>query len=176
MHHRQKSQWYDAIFRNRFARKELNEAAHRARELLDYFSQELAHDCYKKAGELPQAHRRRLEICRALAVDPILLLLDEPSAGMDPEETTHLMEDILKIQKRKSDIGMVIIEHDMTVIENIADRVVVLNYGQKITEGSFIEISRNSEVLEAYLGERDRYAGAYWCLHGIRRGSYAEER
>ncbi len=161
MHHKQKSQWYDAIFRNRFSRKELNEAAHRAMELLCYFSPELADDCYKKAGELPQAHRRRLEICRSLAADPILLLLDEPSAGMDPEETSNLMDDIRKIQKKMSNIGMIIIEHDMTVIENVADRVVVLNYGQKIAEGSFIEIASNPEVLEAYLGETDRYVEAY---------------
>jgi branched-chain amino acid transport system ATP-binding protein len=160
MHHKQRSQWYDAIFRNRFSKRELNDAAHKALDLISYFSQELADDPYKKAGELPQAHRRRLEICRALAADPILLLLDEPSAGMDPEETSSLMGDIRKIQTRRSDIGIIIIEHDMTVIENIADRVVVFNYGQKIAEGSFVEIARNPEVLEAYLGETERHAKA----------------
>jgi len=158
MHHKQKSQWYDAIFRSRFSKRELSEAAHGAMELLDYFSQALAADCYKKAGDLPQAHRRRLEICRALAADPVLLLLDEPSAGMDPEETANLMKDIRKIQKKMSHIGMVIIEHDMTVIENIADRVVVFNYGQKIAEGAFRQITENPEVLEAYLGETAKHA------------------
>lgn len=160
MHPKQKSQWYDAIFRTRFSRKELDAAVHNAMELLGYFSQALVDDRYKKAADLPQAHRRRLEICRALAAYPVLLLLDEPSAGMDPEETSALMKDIRKIQKRMSNIGIIVIEHDMTVIENIADRVVVFNYGRRIAEGSFAQIAENPEVLEAYLGESNSNAQA----------------
>jgi branched-chain amino acid transport system ATP-binding protein len=153
MHHKQRSQWYHAVFRNRMAKRELKDAARQATELLDFFSKELVDERYRKAIELPQAHRRKLEICRALAADPILLLLDEPAAGMDPEETGRLMDDIRKIQKRKRDIGIIIIEHDMSVIRNIAQRVVVINHGQKIAEGPFTEISENPAVLEAYLGE-----------------------
>jgi branched-chain amino acid transport system ATP-binding protein len=153
MHHKQRSQWYHAVFRSGFAKRELSEAAREAADLLEFFSRDLVEDRYKKAIELPQAHRRKLEICRALASDPLLLLLDEPAAGMDPEETRQLMEDIRKIQKRKADIAIIIIEHDMNVIRNIADRVVVINHGQKIAEGSFAGICQEPNVLEAYLGE-----------------------
>jgi branched-chain amino acid transport system ATP-binding protein len=153
MHHRQRSQWYHAVFRSGFAKRELHEAAQRALDLLEFFSPDLAEDRYKKAIELPQAHRRKLEICRALASEPLLLLLDEPAAGMDPEETRQLMEDIRKIQRRKAGIAIIVIEHDMNVIRNIADRVVVINHGQKIAEGSFDQICLEPPVLEAYLGE-----------------------
>jgi branched-chain amino acid transport system ATP-binding protein len=153
MHHKQRSQWYHAVFRNRMAKREVRDAAKKATELLGFFSKEMVDERYRKAIELPQAHRRKLEICRALAADPVLLLLDEPAAGMDPEETGNLMDDIRKIQRRKRDIGIIIIEHDMSVIRNIAQRVMVINHGQKIAEGSFTEISENPAVLEAYLGE-----------------------
>ena len=153
MHHKQRSQWYHAVFTNRIAKQELREAAHKATELLRFFSQDLFEDQYKKAIELPQAHRRKLEICRALASDPLLLLLDEPAAGMDPEETRQLMEDIRKIRKRNAHIAIIVIEHDMSVIRNIADRVIVINHGSKIAEGSFANICQEPSVLEAYLGD-----------------------
>ena len=102
---------------------------------------------------MSEANKRKLEICRALASEPSLLLLDEPSAGMNPEETYELMEDIAKVKKRNRDISIIIVEHDMSVIKGITNRVVVLNYGRKIAEGDFKSISRNSEVRKAYLGE-----------------------
>lgn len=153
MHHKQRTQWYDAIFRSGFARKELRDSAQRAMELLECFSRELIEERFKKAIELPQAYRRKLEICRALASDPVLLLLDEPAAGMDQEETVALMEDIRRILAWKRDLGIIIVEHDMMVIKNIADRVLVINYGQKIAEGPFDQVSKNPEVITAYLGE-----------------------
>ncbi len=155
MHHKQRSQWYDVIFRSRFARTELKEAAQKADQLLEFFSEELLEHRFKKAVELPLAHRRKLEICRALASDPVLLLLDEPAAGMDPEETGHLMGDIRRILEWKKDMGIIIIEHDMTVVKNIADRVLVIDYGQKIAEGSFFQVCEIPEVIEAYLGESE---------------------
>jgi len=101
-----------------------------------------------------------VEICRALASNPKLLLLDEPSAGMSPAETEELMDDIRRVKQKVSGIGIIIIEHDMAVIREVAERVVVLNYGRKIAEGTFQEISNNELVLEAYLGREEKDAQA----------------
>jgi len=160
MHPHQDSNWFDAIFRRRYVEREIKEGVEAGIELLRQFSQELADNCYKRSADLPQADRRKVEICRALASKPKLLLLDEPSAGMSPEETEELMEDIRKVRKRMEGIGIVIIEHDMIVIREVAERVVVLNYGRKIAEGTFQEISNNETVLEAYLGREERDAQA----------------
>jgi len=86
--------------------------------------------------------------------------LDEPSAGMSPGETEELMEDIRRVRERMQGIGIVIIEHDMMVIREVAERVVVLNYGRKVAEGPFQEISNNEVVLEAYLGREEKDAQA----------------
>jgi ABC-type branched-subunit amino acid transport system ATPase component len=140
--------------------REVERGVERGLELLGQFSEELASNCYQRAGDLPQADRRKVEICRALASNPKLLLLDEPSAGMSPAETDELMEDIRKVRKKAGEIGIILIEHDMAVIREVAERVIVLNYGRKIAEGTFQEISNNELVLEAYLGREEKDAQA----------------
>ncbi len=153
MYTQQKGSLFDIIFRYDQTKRELRRCAEKAREILGYLSHELYDKCSELVLDLPQGDRRRVEICRALATNPKLLLLDEPSAGMSPEETDKLMEDIGRVKEMYKDISMIIIEHDMVVIEKIAQKVIVFNYGKKIAEGTFSEVSRNDEVLQAYLGE-----------------------
>lgn len=106
------------------------------------------------AGELPYGHQRRLEIARALATGPELLLLDEPAAGMNETETAGLIGDIRAIKERGCTV--IVIEHDMSLVMSLSDRVAVLNFGEKIAEGSAGEIRENPAVVEAYLGEEAR--------------------
>jgi branched-chain amino acid transport system ATP-binding protein/sulfate-transporting ATPase len=101
---------------------------------------------------LPMIDRRRIEICRAMISAPKLLLLDEPSAGMTHDETAELMNDILLVRKRKKDLTIIIVEHEMGVIERITDRCVVLNFGRKIAEGTYRAVAADAQVQEAYLG------------------------
>ncbi|MFN2485794.1 MAG: ATP-binding cassette domain-containing protein, partial [Acidimicrobiia bacterium] len=96
-------------------------------------------------------NRRRLEIARAMATEPRLLLLDEPTAGMNPRETIELTELIGRLREEKG-YTIVIIEHDMQVVRNVSDRVIVLDHGEKLTEGTYDEVSTNEAVIEAYLG------------------------
>lgn len=102
------------------------------------------------AGNLPYGWQRRLEIARALAISPKILLLDEPAAGMNPSETTELMEFIRTLNK--DGITIVVIEHDMKFMMNLCDRIVVINYGEKLAQGTPAEVTRNQQVIEAYLG------------------------
>ena len=123
-----------------------------ARELVTVFNPALAGRIEEPAAGLPMIDRRRIEICRALISRPRLVLLDEPSAGMTHDETRHLMDDIMTVRTRIPGLTIVIIEHEMGVIERITDRCVVLNYGRKIKEGTFAEVAADRQVQEAYLG------------------------
>ncbi|MBU4228457.1 ATP-binding cassette domain-containing protein, partial [bacterium] len=111
----------------------------------------------EKAGSLPYGQQRKLEIVRALATGPKLLLLDEPAAGMNPQETKELMSFIQKIQD-DFNLTIFLIEHDMKVVMGICRRILVMDYGITIAEGNPVEIQNNPEVIKAYLGVDASYA------------------
>ena len=141
----------EGIFRlPRFWGKE-KQAHEKAMELLSIFGMEDMHDW--KAGSLPYGAQRRLEIVRALATNPRLLLLDEPAAGMNPAETVDLMENIVRIRDDFK-IAVLLIEHDMKLVMGICEGICVLNFGKVIAKGTAEEIQSNPVVIEAYLGNR----------------------
>jgi branched-chain amino acid transport system ATP-binding protein len=138
------------------ARAEKARVIEEAKELLAIFGQRLLPRADRLAYSLSYANRRRLEIARALATEPRLLLLDEPAAGMNPTESRELMADILRIRDRG--ITILLIEHDMTVVRGISDRVVALDHGVKMADGDFATVRHNPQVVEAYLGRRAGHA------------------
>jgi branched-chain amino acid transport system ATP-binding protein len=143
--------WFNLARRNDFKR-EFERAQADARALIELFEPELAGRMFEPVAGLPMIDRRRIEICRALISQPRLLLLDEPSAGMTHEETKALMDDILQVRERNKDLTIVIVEHEMGVIERITNRCVVLNFGKKIAEGPYRQIAADAQVQQAYLG------------------------
>ena len=143
--------WFNLMDRAGFRRQfEAQRAA--AHALVHTFSATLAAKLFDAAGSVNMIDRRRIEICRALISQPSLLLLDEPSAGMTHEETRELMDDILIARAHLPGLAIIIIEHEMNVIERITERCIVLNYGQKICEGPYAQIAVDREVQQAYLG------------------------
>ncbi|NIO40461.1 MAG: ATP-binding cassette domain-containing protein [Burkholderiales bacterium] len=144
------------IVTNFFARQRLKRQIkvniEQSHALLKQFSAPLASRLFDPVSQLPMIDRRRVEVCRALVSQPRILLLDEPSAGMTHEETRALMDDLLASRERMPGLAIVLIEHEMGVIERVTDRCVVLNFGQKIAEGSYRDVANNSRVRAAYLG------------------------
>jgi branched-chain amino acid transport system ATP-binding protein len=135
-------------------RREEREINRRAEERLAFFGERLmGYRWDQPAYSLSYANRRRLEIARATATQPKLLLLDEPAAGMNPSETQEITGLIGQLRK-EGGYTILVIEHDMHVVEGISDRVVALDHGVKIAEGSFVEVATDERVVEAYLGVR----------------------
>jgi len=143
---------WESVLRLPRARREERESRELAQDVLSFFGQRLAgYRWDQPAYSLSYANRRRLEIARALATRPRLLLLDEPAAGMNPTETHEITELIGELRDRRG-VAVLVIEHDMHVVAGCSDRVVALDHGVKIAEGSFDEVAGHPAVIEAYLG------------------------
>ncbi len=151
-HTRTKAGLFGALSRGGTTLKEEEMITEKARAALAFFGDRLVRREEQLASSMAYADRRRLEIARAMATEPKLLLLDEPAAGMNPAEKDQLIGQIGRLRDEKG-YAIVLIEHDMPVIKSVSDRVVALDHGIKIAEGSYEEVAGNRQVIEAYLGK-----------------------
>lgn len=143
-----------AILRTRRSKREEVEIRERAAEALGFFGTRLAgYRQEQPAFVLSYANRRRLEMARAMATGPSLILLDEPTAGMNPSETLELRDHIVRMRDERG-LTVLVIEHDMRVVKGVSDRVVAMDYGRKIAEGTYEEVANDDQVIEAYLGTK----------------------
>lgn len=149
-HNRMSYNYFDSVFKTKKYREEEARADQVAMDLLSVF--ELDQYATEQAKNLPYGKQRKLEIARALATDPSILLLDEPAAGMNPQETEELMETI-KLLKTKFNVSILLIEHDMHLVMGICERIVVIDYGKIIAKGLPEDIRKNADVIKAYLGD-----------------------
>jgi branched-chain amino acid transport system ATP-binding protein len=153
-HCRSKAGVFGAVFRTPKTRAEEERIRERAREALAFFGTRLSgYRQDQPANVLSYANRRRLEMARAMATEPSLLLLDEPTAGMNPRETLELRDNIKRMRDERG-LTILVIEHDMRVVKGVSDRVVALDYGQRIAEGTYDEVANDEHVIEAYLGTK----------------------
>ena len=151
-HCRTKAGILGALFRPPSVRREEREVEEQSYALLNYLG--LASVFEEEARNLSYGQQRRLEIARALATNPFLLLLDEPAAGMNPQET-HALKELMLVIRREFDLSILLIEHDMNMVMSVSDRIYVVEYGCNIAEGPPEAVRNNPQVIKAYLGEED---------------------
>ena len=158
-HCRSKAGVFGSIIRTKRVATEERAIRERAQEALGFFGSRLAgYRQEQPAFVLSYANRRRLEMARALSTDPRLILLDEPTAGMNPKETLELRDHIVRMRDQLG-LTVLVIEHDMRVVKGVSDRVIACDYGRKIAEGTYEEVAEDEKVIEAYLGRRHEELG-----------------